>query len=74
MLVEWFFLISVLSGPFDVDRYPDTGWRDVERGTFKAQDLGTCERLKHELHQHYVRNPVPGGAVIITGCQPRHTQ
>ena len=72
MIVEWVFLISVLSGPFDPDT--EQGWRDRERARFRTPDLATCENIRYHMTEHYRAHPVLGGAVIITGCQPEHTQ
>ena len=68
MLVEWFFLVSVMSGAFDLD----TGWQDTTRSRHTYSTLAECESAKNGLYHMYRRNPIEGGGVVITGCQPIH--
>lgn len=66
MLVEWYFLFSVLSGTFD----PQTGWQTVERYRVVAPSLAECETKRLDTWLRYREAPIPGGGVVITGCQP----
>ena len=68
MLVEWFFLTSVMSGGFDLD----TGWQDINRTRHTYSTLAECEAAKNTLYHLYRRTPIEGGGVVITGCQPIH--
>ena len=75
MLVEWFFLMSVMSGPFDPAT--ESGWQSVERSRHSFATLAECQSETHRLIIYYRTNPIQGGGgggVIITGCQPWHTQ
>ena len=70
MIVQWFFLVSVLSGTFNPAL--EKGWPDVERQRHTYAGLAECESEREATHRYYLKHPVPGGAVVITGCQPWH--
>ena len=44
MVVEWFFLMSVLSGPFDPNC--ELGWKNVERTRHAFKLLDHCESAR----------------------------
>lgn len=72
-MIEWVFLFSVMSGAFTPGPLddPKTGWAHVERGRVASASLGECEAKAHAMAMHYKLHPVIGGAVVVTGCEPR---
>lgn len=65
-MVEWYFLFSLLvSDPTMAD-----GWA-IQRFDEAAPTLAECEQKRHATYRHYRENPIMGGGVVITGCQPR---
>ena len=65
-MIEWYFLFSILlSDPTVAD-----GWA-VQRYDHAFPTPAECETKRHETYLHYRANPVMGGGVVITGCQPR---
>ena len=72
MLVEWFFLMSVMSGPFDPAT--EQGWQQVARSRHSYATLAECESARYWQAAFYREYPIMGGGVVITGCQPWHTQ
>lgn len=67
-MTEWVFLFAILTGAFD----PDSGWQKVERGRLAYATLALCETGRQAMYQKHRKDPIPGGGVVITGCQPEH--
>ena len=67
-MVEWFFLMAVMSGPFT----PNDGWQHVERTRHTYATMAECETARHRIIIKYREHPIEGGGIVITGCQPIH--
>ena len=66
MITEWYFLFSILvMDPSQPDGFLTT------RYSVSAPSLGACETKKEEVYRKYQRDPIMGGALVVTGCQPR---
>ena len=70
MIVEWFFLVSVMSGAFDPAT--EAGWQDINRSRHTYHTLAECELHRDAVYHHFRLAPIEGGGVVITGCQPIH--
>ena len=69
MMTEWYFLFSILvMDPSQPDGFLTT------RYSVSAPSLDACEAKKEEVYQKYRLNPIIGGALVVTGCQPRAKQ
>lgn len=66
MLVEWYFLVSVMTGTFE----PATGWEKTERFRVTAPTEQACVELRDLVHADLKDDLPSGSALVITGCQP----
>ena len=69
MLIEYFFLYSILSGHFTPSS--EQGWERVERHEVSSPSLAVCLAERDRTYRYYHDFPIPGGAVVITDCQER---
>lgn len=67
MIVEWYFLVSIMTGTFD----PQTGWQHVQHLDYAAPSYEACLNLQEGIILD-IRERLKGGeGAVITGCQQR---
>ena len=69
MVIEWSFLMCILL----VNPQAAGGW-DIIRSSHVFPNLAACETARAQKYRYYKENPIMGGGVVITGCQPGHTE